>query len=198
MVNGANKGQLLAKLASFIGHPIILGVISVWYVNITYFDYSESLKLGIQLLLGLVIPLVVFILYQIKKGEFKDFDVSNQEKRAKLYYIVLILILVQIGLLFFNEHSNLVRTGAIIVFAQVAISFLINKWIKISLHSSFAFLVSTMAYTVSHKFAFILFMFAIAVGFSRVYLKRHDSKEVFLGMMLGVFCGFIFNLIYIS
>lgn len=190
-------GNKAAKITSSLGHPIVLGVISVAYVNYNFFTRNEALKLGAQLLFGLVVPLIIYIWVQIKRGIFKDFDVSNQESRKKLYWVILILILFQICLLFVFENSILVRLGAIIVFAQIALSFIINNWIKISLHSSFAFLVSTMAYTVSFPFAFLLFMFAIAVGFSRVYLGRHTSIEVFLGTVLGVFCGFIFNLVYI-
>jgi membrane-associated phospholipid phosphatase len=193
-----NFQNSLAEGVSAIGHPVLLGSIATIYVNLNFLDRKESISLAIQLFLGLVMPLVIFISLKIRRGEFKDFDVSDQQKRNSLYWFLLLLLLIQIILLFVFNHSFLIKAGALTVFVQILLSFGLNQRFKISLHTSFAFLISTMAYTVSHKFAFILFMFAIFIGYSRVYLSRHTSKEVFLGMILGILCGFIFNLVYIS
>lgn len=193
-----NFQNSLAEGVSAIGHPILLGSIATIYVNLNFLDRKESISLATQLFLGLVMPLVIFISLKIRRGEFKDFDVSDQQKRNSLYWFLLLLLSIQIILLFVFDHSFLIKAGALTVFVQILLSFGLNQRFKISLHTSFAFLISTMAYTVSYKFAFILFMFAIFIGYSRVHLSRHTSREVFWGMILGIFCGFIFNLVYNS
>jgi membrane-associated phospholipid phosphatase len=44
--------------------------------------------------------------------------------------------------------------------------------------------------------AFTMLLFAVLIGYSRLYLKRHGIPEVVLGAVLGISIDFIFHFIY--
>ncbi len=187
--------QRLAQAISLIGHPILLGSIAALYVNFTSFPKELAIKLSIQLLCLSVLPLVVFIAYKIFKGEFKDFDVSDQDKRNQLYYFLLVLLIIQCFFVFYHDFGWLIVSGALLVTCMIFSFIFINRYLKISLHTSFTFLLATMSLKVNPSLAIGLYMSALLIGFSRLVLKRHKIEEVMAGILAGLLFGFCFILI---
>ncbi len=187
---------LLSKTVSAVGHPIVLGTLASLYVNFKEFKADKAWWLSISLLSLCVLPLTIYLIYKIRKGVYKDFDVSNQSKRPKLYLFALAVLSFFMVFLYFLESSWLIRIGIIPIFLLVLSTNVINKRIKVSLHTSFSFLLAVMMIKVDTNIAFSLFLFATLIGYSRLYLKRHTIPEVALGAGLGMIIGFIFHFIY--
>ncbi|WP_341225179.1 phosphatase PAP2 family protein [uncultured Arcticibacterium sp.] len=188
--------QFLSHLISSIGHPILLGSLAAIYVNFREFDGDKAWRLTLTLIIGYVLPIVVFLIYKMKKGDYENFDVSNQKKRNSLYIFSIFLLALFMGYLFLINSTWLIKCGIIPVFLLTLSSYFINKKIKVSLHTSFSFLLATMMIQVETSAAFTMYLFAILIGYSRLHLKRHSIPEVALGAILGVGIGFIFHFVY--
>lgn len=184
----------LANGISRTGHPIILGTVLALYINFTYFTKGEAKELSFRLLLGIVLPLCIFLIVQIKRGYFKDMDVSNASKRNQLYVFLLILILIQIAFYIILGGNRLVLDGFVMMACYVAVCYIFNLFgIKVSLHTSFAFLTSLLCFKLASELSASLFLFALLVAYSRVILGRHSYKEVLVGAMVGISLGLIFT-----
>lgn len=188
--------RFISHLISSIGHPILLGSLAAIYVNFREFETQKAWQLTFTLLLGCVIPLILFLIYKMRKGDYENFDVSNQKKRNGLYIFSILLLAVFIAYLFFINSTWLIKCGIIPVFLLTVSSYFINKRIKVSLHTSFSFLLATMMIQVETSAAFTMYLFAILIGYSRLHLKRHTIPEVALGAVLGIAIGFIFHFAY--
>ncbi len=187
--------EISAKIISGLGHPIILGSIAALYVNFTQFPQKTALKLSLQLFGLCIIPLISYILFEIRRGNFKDFDVSEQEKRGKLYMVLFVILLIQCFFVFYNDFGWIIISGAITVLLMVAVFLIVNRFLKISLHTSFAFLLATMAIKIEVSLAFTLYLFALLILLSRLILKRHTVPEVAFASLGGLIFGGIFHLI---
>lgn len=188
--------QFISNAISSIGHPILLGTLAAIYVNFSEFSREKAWNLTLTLILGCVLPIIGFLIYKMRKGDYENFDVSNQKKRNSLYLFSILLLAIFMGYLFLVNSTWLIKCGIIPVFLLTLSSYFINKKIKVSLHTSFSFLLATMMIQVETAAAFSMYLFAILIGYSRLYLKRHTIPEVALGAILGTGIGFIFHFIY--
>lgn len=184
----------MAYWISKIGHPILFGSVLALYVNFNFFSQGEAKELSFRLLLGIVIPLCVFLFIQIRRGHFKDIDVSNPKKRNELYLFLLILIVIQIAIYLLFGGNDLILFGFIMVGAYIAICYGFNRFgLKVSLHTSFAFLSSLLCFKLASELSVSLFLFALLIAYSRVLLGRHSYKEVLVGATVGISLGLLFN-----
>ncbi len=122
-----------SKLISAIGHSILLVLLALVYVNFKEFEFEKAKNLSFALLVFCVIPLILFIYWKIRKGEYKDLDVSDQSKRNGLYIFVIGLLGLFIVYIFLFESSWLIRSGIVPIFLFVLSAFFINKRTKVSL-----------------------------------------------------------------
>lgn len=62
-------------------------------------------------------------------------------------------------------------------------------------HTSSSFAAVGILITTCNSLSVFFLIWAILVGFSRIYLKVHYFSDVFIGMILGIMCsGIIFNI----
>lgn len=188
--------HFFSNLISSIGHPILLASLAAVYVNFREFPPEKAWRLTLTLLIGCVVPIIAFLLYKMRKGDYKNFDVSNQKKRDGLYIFAMVLLACFMAYLFITNSTWLIKCGIIPFFILTVSSYFINKKIKISLHTSISFLLATMMIEIETSAAFSMYLFAILIGYSRLNLKRHSVPEVALGAILGISIGFIFHFIY--
>ncbi|UBM59701.1 phosphatase PAP2 family protein [Marinilongibacter aquaticus] len=189
-----NYAHALARLISNLGHPIVLACASLLFVNFQEFSLKKAVQLSGLTLIIAVFPLITYVYYQIQKGNFKDFDVSDQKKRNGLYPILIALQLILLLVLYLMDFSWTIRLGLLSCLFLLVLSYILNFYIKVSLHSSFSVFVSVLLYTLEPKYAFSLFLFALMIAHSRVYLGRHSLIEVVLGTIIGLISGYIFHL----
>lgn len=194
----SSENQTVKKIASFVssvGHPIILAIATTVLVNFTHFSRKRAWELTILMFLFCIVPVVGFLLYKIKKGDYKDLDVSDQHKRKTVYVLVLFVVAALCVYLFVNNYAVLIRSGALAALFMLVAGYLINFKIKVSMHTTFSFMLGAMLWYIDFKYAVFMLIFASFIGISRVILSRHKPVEVALGLALGITSGIVFHLL---
>ena len=72
------------------------------------------------------------------------------------------------------------------VFGLIAVSALVNQWLKVSLHTGFAAFTAVALFSGSRPMGIGAAVVALAVAWSRLELRRHTLPEVVGGALLGI------------
>jgi membrane-associated phospholipid phosphatase len=188
--------QKIARVVSTIGNPISLGLFFGIYLSFYVPNPGEFKYLPLLFSLIVVIPISVYLFVKVKTKEFEDADVSNQQKRNKLYRFSLIAFSLMLLVIVVNQYPLKAQFLAFTFLLHIFISYLINQKVKISMHTSFSFLFSFLFYPINFKHSVFLFVFGFINGWSRLKLNRHQPLEVIFGFILGNLMG-IFYVFYL-
>ncbi len=135
-----------------------------------------------------LVSLVIFFIYMsIKQYTLKD---------SLLYFVpVLLMIIVPtvISYLIFhyirNGYIDLVMLFILILLFSLQIS---NLFIKSSMHTAFNVFVAALFFSLDWKMGLAWLGVAILVGITRIILKRHTVREVFMGAGIAFMVSFIY------
>jgi membrane-associated phospholipid phosphatase len=106
-------------------------------------------------------------------------------ERPILFGVALAAMAAVLGwLLLTNPQSFLIR-GLLVTGAMVAVSAVITRWVKVSLHMAFAAMAATVLTVARSPVGYVLLAVVPVLGWSRVALGRHRWSEVLLGAALG-------------
>jgi len=171
-----SRKQALARAISIAGHPFILIPAAALIVS----GRGPALVLALTML---AVASVIFL--QVRRGKWSDADVSTRQQRP-LFYVVILAATGAAALLLWRTgaSSSFVR-GTLIAIAMITIQMIANRWLKISLHSSFAAFVTGIVASRGIGLAVAAACLAIAIAWSRVTLTRHTPLEVLIGLGLG-------------
>lgn len=191
MLKESESLNKIARIISFIGNPMTLGLLVVLYIQI-FHRGSPTNHLLLYSMAIVVIPVGSYIKYQVKRKNFRDYDVSHQKRRNSLYQFALVLIFVLMLVLYFLNVPADLQLIIRILFLHLFLSFIVNQWIKVSMHTSFNFLFALMMIPTNLYFGIGLMCYGFVNGWSRVQLSRHKPREVIAGLLLGNFTGTLF------
>lgn len=208
----------IAKFFSLIFHPLILPTLATFLLfllptyMLNYQIWYKKVIIQIVFLATLISPiLILLILINLKK--VSNIYLSDRKERNYPFIIVSVLYLltylflkkIPLGLLAVPPFiSNFILISAGIIF----ISFIINLKLKLSAHMAGIggfisyFLVFFYSQSIGDNLFFIykfnvtkLFLFSFLViiagiiASSRLYLKAHNLKEIYIGLSLGIGLG---------
>jgi hypothetical protein len=186
----------IAKIISFLGNPMFIGLGFGLYLN--FFNKEPGSLHGFTLLFAaiVVLPLLIFMVYNVKKGNFENYDVSNRLDRNKLYQY-LICVFFGLGIfIFLKDYPSKAKILIIILNIHLLFSYLINQKIKISMHASFNVLFAFIFYPLNSIIAICLFVFSFFNMWSRLQLSRHKTIEVVLGFCFGTIMGSLYLVLF--
>ncbi|MGU3374965.1 phosphatase PAP2 family protein [Chryseobacterium sp. M5A1_1a] len=188
-----NKSSWLHKISKVISdffNPLVSLIIFFVYMSIREYTVKESFLYFLPILLMIIIPVVIWLVWNVKTGRYTNMDVSNRVQRKTLYIFIAACV---IAYLIFNYIKNgyidLVMLFILILLFALQIS---NFFIKSSMHTSFNIFVAALFFTLNWKMGLIWLGIAILVGITRVILKRHTVKEVFMGAGIAFMVSFIY------
>lgn len=190
--------KYLATVISTIGNPMAIGLFFGIYLYFHNPD-SDGYK-GLPMLFSsiVILPILIFTSYKVYVKEFTDYDVSDQRKRNQLYrFVLLVFLLLNVFLISQGYPLKAILISGSI-FVHLFISYLLNKRIKVSMHTSFAFLFSFFFFPISKTIAAGLFLFSFLNGWSRLQLGRHKGDEVLAGGLLGLADGILYLILFFS
>lgn len=186
---------ILAKLISTIGHPLLTVPMVVIFLVNQYESTKNAWFISGLIILGVIVPVIVKLLKNLKEGSITNFDVSDRNQRKSFYkFLIPILVLVNLVLHFTNQ-SYPTRLSFGIASLLVLSLQLINLRIKASIHVAInVFLVYLLS---QHNlyFALILAILILGIAWSRLVLKRHLLIDLIWGGILGNVFGILFTIL---
>src|SRR5690606_37102512 len=78
----------VSKLISNFFNPLVSLII--YFVYSSYLDFTSTgaLVRFLPILLLTVLPIVIWILWNVRKGNYSNLDVSNRQQRKSLYFFI--------------------------------------------------------------------------------------------------------------
>ncbi|MEG0926639.1 phosphatase PAP2 family protein [Chryseobacterium sp.] len=188
-----NKSSLLHKTSRVISdffNPLVSLIIFFVYMSTREYTAKESFLYFLPILLMIIIPVVVWLVWNVKTGRYTNMDVSNRVQRKTLYIFIAVCVIAYLVFNYIkNGYIDLVMLFILILLFSLQIS---NFFIKSSMHTSFNIFVAALFFTLDWKMGLIWLGIAILVGITRVILKRHTVKEVFMGAGIAFMISFIY------
>ncbi|MFO7823406.1 MAG: hypothetical protein R6V72_05665 [Cyclobacterium sp.] len=185
----------LALIISRLAHPISLILIFMAY---TFFILHEPWKatwtLTAIIVIG-ILPLVIWNQSRTKKGIYTNFDVSVRKDRYSMFALILALTLLVILFIIFSDQPWPVLAGSLVLLLLVVVSFVLNFWLKVSLHMAVAGYVALGFWQIHYLPAILLFMAIPFIAWSRKQLGRHQNDELIIGGLIGLASGILLLMI---
>ncbi|MDW9379550.1 phosphatase PAP2 family protein [Chryseobacterium sp. JV558] len=187
------QSSLLHKISKVISdffNPLVSLILFFIYMSIREYTLKDSMMYFIPILAMIIIPVVIWLVWNVKTGRYTNMDVSNRVQRKTLYIFIAACV---IAYLLFNYIRNgsvdLVMLFILILLFALQIS---NLFIKSSMHTAFNIFVAALFFSLDWKMGLLWLGIAALVGITRVILKRHTVKEVFMGAGIAFMVSFIY------
>lgn len=196
MTDNLTSDSLLIKISKVISNffnPIVSLII--YYIVLSYTPHASNLNVTdfFPILFILVIPVVVWIIWNVKKGHYTNMDVSNRKQRNSLYIVIVILCAIYLAYEFFrngNKDSTVFFLLILLILMQIS-----NFFIKSSMHTSLNLFVAFLFLKFSLPWGVFWIILSIIIGITRIILKRHTLAEVISGAVLGSLVGLAYYLV---
>lgn len=183
------RGKLvLARWVSIIGHPFVLSLALVAGAAASSLAPRRAALVVGLVFLASIVPMLVYLTRQVRTGR-SNFDVSVRTQRGPLFGIALVLGLGLLAALLALGVPRRLLAVAVGALAVVALASLVNRRLKVSLHTSFAVFSGIALAAFDLRAGGALLAAAPLVAWSRVTLGRHTLPEVVAGVALGLAVG---------
>jgi hypothetical protein len=181
----------IAKLISIIGHPLLTIPIFVAIVMFTYEDFKKASVISFLIIGCIFVPIILRMYIKSKNQSYTNFDVSDRLQRKSLFIFALPILIIITFILFKTKQSTNLCLSVLFATILIFISQIINLYLKSSLHVSLNIYLSFLVMTVNFKIGVILFLLTGIIGWSRIVLGSHSTKEVLYGGVLGLIISLI-------
>ena len=176
----------MAAWVSVAAHPFVLVPVLVTVVAVRSMPPRQAAIVVGLVLAGSILPMLWMIVRRVRSGAWTDHDVSVREQRTGFYPAALAMTGGTVVLLYaFGVGPSILR-GTVAIFGLIAVSALVNLWLKVSLHAGFAAFTAVALFAVSQPMGVAAVAVALAVAWSRLELRRHTWLEVVVGALLGI------------
>ncbi|SDI36146.1 phosphatase PAP2 family protein [Chryseobacterium jejuense] len=187
------KYSLLHKISKVISdffNPLVSLVIFFVYMSLREYTFKEALLYFLPVLLMIIAPVVIWLVWNVKTGRYTNMDVSNRVQRKTLYVFIAACVVIYLIFNYVkNGYIDLVMLFILILLFALQIS---NFFIKSSMHTAFNIFVAALFFTLDWKMGLVWLGIASLVGLTRIILKRHTVKEVFMGAGIAFMISFIY------
>jgi hypothetical protein len=180
----------IARCLSILGHPLV--VVPGALLALVLYRGVPSAALIVSVVVGISLVVFGFSLWQVRRGRWRDIDASARSERTSLNVFLAAVLLsgAAIGFAQLTDPGlplGLLLSGVLIVGAMLA-----SRWIKLSLHASFATFAVSLLWPLKLWHIALASVAAAGICWSRVMLARHTVFEVVAGSLLGGFLGAYF------
>lgn len=191
-----NLGLQLSRGISNVFNPLTSLTLYSIYYSFRNFTIKEAFfDLGIVLLV-IVLPVVVWIQWNVRRGVYSNMDVSNRQQRNSLYVFVVLVMMLYMGIRYFIQ--GFVDYKILFLFVLLLLMQMSNFLIKSSMHTGLNIYTAVLFYSQDKTLGIIWLIIAFLVGITRVILKRHTVKEVLMGAFLAFLVSAMYLYVYVD
>lgn len=188
-----NQPLLLRKISKIISdffNPLLSLFLFFAYMSFLKYSLKNSVMYFLPILLIIIAPVMAWLVWNVKTGRYTNMDVSNRVQRKSLYVFIATCVVFYIGFNYFkNGYVDLVMLFILILLFALQIS---NFFIKSSMHTAFNVFVAALFFALNQTMGLVWLAIAILVGITRIILKRHTPKEVFMGAGIAFTVSFLY------
>jgi len=186
--------KTVAQIISIVLHPFVTIVVMVVVTGRRHGTFSSTLSAVTAVGAIAILPVAVLILYKVLTRKWTTIDASRRTERPMLYAVSLAAVL---GLVLFltmkGVGSGLLR-GSACTFGLLLFAWIVNRWVKISLHMALASLVTTVLIAGGSLVGWGMLVLLPGLAWSRLKLQLHTLGEVVFGVILGTITGLAIHL----
>lgn len=187
--NSSSIHRFSELISNFFNPLTSLFLYFIFYSHIHY-DWKQSLMEFLPILFILILPISIWIFWNVKKGNYTNMDVSNRVQRNSLYVIIaLVMVLYLIINYMIDEQIDFTILFLFVLLILMQIS---NYFIKSSMHTAMNVFTAALFFSENAILGIIWLGIAILVGITRIILKRHTPKEVIMGAFLALIVSFTY------
>ena len=180
-------GYSLARLVSIAGHPAVLMPVAA-VIAARDIDVRNAFLVSV----ACAFVVVVYSIYKTRRGDWVHIDASVPAERSQLNSRVGLCLLAIAGLLAFAGLHVGIPVVVGLSGLIVLVAHLLRDLAKLSLHVAFAVFSAVLVWP-NHVAALGLAVMAVAVGWSRIALRRHVAADIMLGAVTGLSSGLLFH-----
>lgn len=189
----------VARWMSRLFHPFIVAAVAMFLILwLSQLTLQESVKWTSLSIAIVIIPATLFILVQLRRGGYDDFDVSIREQRYALFGVGAASL---IALIIVATVTNAPRIFFACLYAAVLatiVGAVVNKLLtKISIHSAALAGVASVMGFIHLPSAIMSWLLWATVGWARVHLGKHTVSQVLLGGIVATGCVWLIFGIYL-
>ncbi len=182
--------HIVSRLISDFFNPLVSLFIYFVYLSFKIYTFKEAVMHFLPILLITILPIIVWIYWNVKTGRYTNMDVSNRVQRKSLYiFIAVCIVLYQLYHYIMNSSLDFVMLFILVLLFALQYS---NLYIKSSMHTAFNVFVAALFYDFDWRAGLFWLFIAALVGVTRVILRRHTVKEVFMGAGIAFMVSFIY------
>ncbi|NNJ11388.1 phosphatase PAP2 family protein [Chloroflexales bacterium ZM16-3] len=183
------RGYAVARTISQIFHPVILSVTSIFIVGVMGVEpVLRGMGWAALCTLIQVLPPTIFFTIRLRQGAYTDDDVSVRSQRNELYLFGMATVLIGVGVLTLmgapQPFVALLTSAALLN----GLSWFINLFWKISIHSAGIGSCATVAALYSEPLGLLFWLGALSLGWARVRTRNHTPMQVVAGLALACAC----------
>ena len=185
------RARTFARFISWIGHPLVFVAASVAVVVGTQLGLHAGLPILIALLLSTLVPTAILLLSGLRSGRWSDADVSVRKERQRFFPWAVPFSLAGVLVMYLIHAPAYIIRGGMVTLALFLGSWIVNCFLKLSLHALFAFYCAMILFRIGGGWGTIAFLLACLVAWSRLFLRRHTPVELIVGIALGLMGGLV-------
>ncbi|ASK29019.1 ABC transporter permease [Chryseobacterium sp. T16E-39] len=180
----------ISRIISEFFSPLVSLFLFFIYKSTQEYSLKESITYFLPILLIIIVPVIAWLIWNVKTGRYTNMDVSNRVQRKTFYIFAAITVIVYLLFHYIKNGSiDFLMLFILILLFALQIS---NFFIKSSMHTSFNVFVAALFYSSNWKMGLVWLGIATIVGITRVILKRHTVKEVFMGAGIAFLISFLY------
>ncbi len=181
-----------ARLLSIVGHPAVVMPLAVPLAAQRRDAPWSMLLVALGLALGIAAIVGLYSWRQVRAGRWSHVDASVPRERRDLNVFVVSLLGLLAAALWLARQPAALVVGLGVAAGIVLVALALQRRLKISLHGAFGTFAAALAWPADWAVT-ALGTLALAVGWSRLRLGRHDTAEVIVGLCLGCLAGLAFH-----
>jgi membrane-associated phospholipid phosphatase len=185
--------RALANWLSIAAHPFVMVGIMVATASARLSTRGEAWT-SVLVVAGTIVPLLVLMIRQVRRGAWENADASNRQERPILYLVSGVTTAGLLAYLMVVRPESFLVRGLTVTLGMFAVCAVVSRWIKVSLHMAFAALAAVGLSLLGSSVGYALLVVVLPLAWSRLALGRHTPGEVILGAAIGASAAVVMHI----